>query len=84
MVSRCDLNLSYWLAVRQAHTGSTLYSLHDPTTGSGSPPRSPHTLVFRTPERQDLLSPGSLRMASDPGIYDVLGEEEAIGELPYP
>ena len=49
----------------------------------GSPPRSPHTLVFKA-ERRDPPSPGSLKMASDPGFFDVLGGEEAIGELPYP
>merc|ERR1712037_333946 len=42
------------------------------------------TLVFKTPKRRDPRSPGSLKMASDPGLFDVLGGEEAIGELPYP
>ena len=52
-----------------------------PQTGTRLITRLSLTVGSSTPERWDSLSPGSPKMASDPGVIDVFWGEE---ELPYP
>merc|ERR1712223_467022 len=42
------------------------------------------TLGPETAEGLDRVGSCLQKMASDPGFYDVLGEDEPVGELPYP